>query len=187
MKNKLFITFVVTFGFAVSAFGQSAVVTVDDIKILEGKKWIGTLTYLDYSSNNKTAIPSELTVTKIERADGSWNFSYEYPKEPKSNNFADATVENSGRTFNGQKVIEKTVLADKTIRIVATKDGDDNGKKALFRYTYLIAPESFSIKKEVQIAGTSKWFERNTYSWQRGEALRNSMPMMINPGQTGKP
>ncbi len=41
------------FVFVVSASAQSAKISADDIKIIEGTKWVGTLTYLDYNSNKK--------------------------------------------------------------------------------------------------------------------------------------
>jgi hypothetical protein len=149
------------------AHGQSAVITPIDIQILEGPKWTGMLTYLDYSSNKRTSIKSNLTVTRKATDPAVWTFAYEYPDEPKANDASDAVLEDGGRKFFGETVIEKKYLAGKTIQVVTTQAGTDNGKKALFRYTYLINAKSLSIKKEVQIEGSSDWFERNEYRWVR--------------------
>lgn len=155
------ILFVSTF-----SVGQ-AVLESKDLEILEGTKWTGTLTYLDYSSNKTTTIKSNLTVTRKSKEPPVWTFAYEYPDEPKANDSSDAVLEEGGRKFFGEAVIEKKYLPDETLRMVTTQPGTDNGKKALFRYTYLINSKSLSIKKEVQIEGSSVWFERNEYSWAR--------------------
>jgi len=53
---------------AMVAFGtassQSSTVTADDLKVLEGEKWTGNLTYVDYSTNKKTQINSKITITR---------------------------------------------------------------------------------------------------------------------------
>jgi len=141
--------------------------TAKDLRSLEGSKWIGTLTYLDYRSNKKTSIKSNLTVTRKPGAAGVWIFAYEYPDEPNANGSSDVALLDDGKTFNEQTVIETNRLKGQSLRIVSIKDGTDNDKKAKFRYTYLLSEESFSIKKEVQLEGSSDWFERNTYSWAR--------------------
>jgi hypothetical protein len=64
-------------------------------------------------------------------------------------------------------VVERTVLPDKTVRLVTVKQDKDNDKPALLRYTYSIGPRSFSIKKEVSYADSSEFFERNEYRWTR--------------------
>lgn len=147
-----------------SAAAQSVMPT--DLKPLEGGEWVGELTYLDYSSNKKTSIESNLKVAAT--ADSrAWQFEYLYPKEPKANGKFDVRLSADGRTFNDQMVIEKTKLADGTLQLVTTKEGTDNNKKALFKYTYLLGPTKFSIKKEVKVEGGDAFFERNTYSWTR--------------------
>ena len=161
MKNLLGLLFVLlSLSSAVSA--QS--ISEKDLKALEGGPWVGTLTYLDYGSGKKTEIKSNLNVVK--KSDGVWTFEYIYPDEPKANGSSEIAIGDSGKTFNGQAVKSKA-LRDGTLQIVTTKDGDDNKKKAVFRYTYSITPKTFSIRKEVQYVGETEWFERNVYSWTR--------------------
>ncbi len=165
MKN--FICVACLLIFSTFATGQNAVLTPEDLKLFEGPKWTGTLTYLDYRSNKRTSIKSNLTVTQKANTQLTWTFAYEYPDEPKANDSSDAVLEDGGRKFFGENVIEKKYLPGETLRMVTTQPGTDNGKKALFRYTYLINAKSLSITKEVQVEGSSDWFERNEYRWVR--------------------
>ena len=150
--------------FSAAVFGQ-ATLKPKDLSALTGEKWIGQLTYLDYRSNKPTTIKSNLTVTKT--GDSAWSFAYQYPDEPKANSTGEVTLSADGKSFNNQAVVSKRKNSGGGIEIVTNKEGDDNNKKALFRFTYTITPKTFSIRKEVQVEGSTEWFERNTYSWSR--------------------
>jgi hypothetical protein len=166
--TKLSLLLLLTLASAIYAAGQTATIGTDDLKILEGPKWTGTLTYLDYRSNKKTSIKSNVTVSQAKDQSGVWTFDYEYPDEPKANGASNMSLTDGGKMFNGQKVIERSVIADATsLRIVTTKNGTDNDKPAVFRFTYSVTPTSFRIKKEVQLDGSAEWFERNEYIWTR--------------------
>lgn len=161
MKNTIGLLFALLFAACVVS-GQA--VAGKDLKMLEGAAWTGSLTYLDYGSGKKTTIKSDLRVVK--KSDGVWTFEYTYPDEPKANGNSDVSLSADGKTFNGQSVIAREKDRG-TLRIVATKEGEDNKKKALFRYTYLLTKKTFTIRKDVQYVGETEWFERNTYSWTR--------------------
>jgi hypothetical protein len=51
--------FLVTIALAVTTSAQTAKVSASDLKPLEGKQWIGSLTYLDYSSNNDVKLSAD--------------------------------------------------------------------------------------------------------------------------------
>lgn len=141
-------------------------VNESDLKMLEGADWVGELTYLDYGSNKKVSIKSDLKVTR-NGSGRTWEFSYIYPDEPKANGESAVSISPDGRMINGQTVIE-TKRGDNGIRqIVTTMNAEDDGKKAQFRFTYSIGRNEFSIVKEVQFAGSRNWIERNTYRWTR--------------------
>ncbi|MEP6705268.1 MAG: hypothetical protein ABJB34_10735, partial [Acidobacteriota bacterium] len=76
-------------------------------------------------------------------------------------------ISKDGKTFDEETVVERINLPNKTLRIVTTNNGTDNDKPAVFRHTYLLSKQSFSIKKEVKYEGTNEFFERNEYSWIR--------------------
>ena len=77
------------------------------------------------------------------------------------------TLSKDGTTIDGERVIERTNLAGKTLKIVTEKNGPDNDKKALFRFTYLLSKTNFSIKKEVKDEDATEFFVRNEFSWKR--------------------
>lgn len=151
----------------VAASAQTATISPDDLKTLEGPPWIGGLTYLDYSSNKKTLIKSNVTVSRSAADKFTWTFEYQYPDEPKANSKESVVLSPDGKTFDGETVVARTKLPPGTLRFVTTKNGEDNGKKALYRYTYLAGKNNFSVKKEVRLEGTAEFFVRNEYAWTR--------------------
>lgn len=145
--------------------GGTPKVAEEDVQALTGAQWKGALTYLDYGTKKRVSIPSNLNVTRGEGT--SWTFEYLYPDEPKANSKSTIALEDSGRMFDGEKVIERTSAGPGSVKIVTEQSGPDDDKPALFRFTYLIGAKSFSIKKEVRYEGTSEFIERNRYEWTR--------------------
>ena len=153
--------------FAALILPQSAKVLPEDLRRLTGARWAGMLTYTDYGSNKRVSIPSTLTVKEATGDASSWVFEYEYPDEPKANGKQTVKLDEGGTRLDGETVVERTSLDGGLLRIVTERRGTDNDKPALFRYTYLIGPSSFSVKKEARYDGASEFFERNVYSWSR--------------------
>ena len=56
------------------------VVTMDDLHVIEGDNWTGTLTYLDYGSDKRVTIDTAATVEIA--SDTVLKYSISYPKEP---------------------------------------------------------------------------------------------------------
>lgn len=162
--NLLIAVFFSSFVFVLSPSAQTVSILPADIKVLEGEEWVGALTYTDYKSGKPTSIKSNVRFTM--EKDRTWLAEYTYPDEPKANSRAGIVLSLDGSLFNDQKVIAKGTKGD-ILKIVTTKDGTDNDKPAIFRYTYNISKETFSIRKEVKLDGTDKYFERNKYSWTR--------------------
>jgi len=158
------LTLSLLFGFVSS---DSAKLKRSDVQLLTGEQWTGTLTYLDYSTNQTVSIRSNLIVSQSKVDKFAWVFDYEYPDEPKANGSKDVLLGKDGRTFNGENVVEREPLNESTVRAVTEKTGTDNDQKALFRFTYLLGSKSFSIKKEVRYEGAADFIERNQYSWTR--------------------
>lgn len=139
----------------------------NDLQILTGAQWSGTLTYLDYRSQKMISIPVNLSVKPNADDDRSWSFSYNYPDEPRANSEEIIRLSKDGRSLNGEVVLERTRLRDNTIRVVTEKKGQDDNRSASIRYTYLLNDKSFSITKDVRYEGDDKFFQRNAFRWKR--------------------
>ena len=142
-------------------------ITRDDLQVLTGVQWSGTLTYLDYRSNKKVSIPTNLIVRPNGEDKWSWVFEYRYPDEPKANSEEIVRLSKDGKTINGEVVLERTSLPDRTVRFVTEKKGQDNNRPAVIRFTYSLSAKTFSIKKEVRYEDENQFFERNEYFWKR--------------------
>lgn len=142
-------------------------ISTNDLQILTGQQWTGTLTYLDYSTNKRVSIASNLIVSQSKTDKLVWIFEYQYPDEPQANSQETITISQDGRTINDETVVERANPTGDVLKIVTEKSGMDNNKKAVFHYTYLISAKRFSIKKEVQYEGTTEYIERNQYDWKR--------------------
>ncbi|MDN3584646.1 hypothetical protein [Mucilaginibacter flavus] len=141
---------------------QSGVtVKQNELDSMIGKKWAGTLTYLDYTTNQLVPIMTELTVTASSKGPGIYNWATAYPQEPSHNSTDELVISADGKVFDGEAVKARTVLDDGTIRFTTQKEGNDNHKPAVFRLTYLLNARSFSRKKEVCFEGEKQWFTRN--------------------------
>ena len=142
-------------------------VTRDNLQILTGAQWSGTLTYRDYRSNKEVSIPANLTVRPNGEDKWSWVFEYKYPDEPKADSAEIVRLSKDGRSINGEVVVERTSLPDSTVSFVTEKKGEDNNRNASIRFTYSINSRSFSIRKEVRYEGETQFFARNEYRWKR--------------------
>jgi hypothetical protein len=148
-----------------SLFQQTLV--ADDLRVLTGPQWVGTLTYRDYRSDKMISIPSTLTVAETSSENLSWYFAYKYPAEPKANGTKTVAIREEGRMLSDERVVERRQLATDLLKIVTEKKGKDNDRDALLRFTYLINKRSFSITKEVRYKGSVDFLARNQYSWSR--------------------
>lgn len=165
MKKTLTLLFLI-FGVSSLVFANAKIKT-KDLQILTGAQWTGNLIYLDYGTNKQVSIPSNLTVTQSKEDKLSWIFEYKYPDEPKADSKDTVIISKDGSLIDGEKVIERTELGNQTLKIVTEKSGTDNDKNSLFRFTYLIGKNEFSVKKEVKNENSNEFFVRNEYKWKR--------------------
>jgi hypothetical protein len=164
MKSKhIGIAFLTALLFVAGATAQAGL-TAGDLKVLEGAEWVGTLTYLDYSSNKQTSIKSNVRFTPDK--EGTWTAEYSFPDEPKANSRSAFTVSADGTMLNGQKIVGLGSKGD-VLKIITTAEGMDSDKKAAFRFTYYVSRNTLIIRKQVKLEGTEKFFERNVYNWSR--------------------
>lgn len=137
-----------------------------DLDVLVGGRWTGKLTYLDYSSNKKTTILSNLVVEKSNES-RTWYFRNEYPNEPKANQTDTIALSKDGSIIDGETLTDISRASDGGIKFITEKSVLDNGIERLYRFTYMISKTRFSVKKEEQRKGKDDFLERNVYEYTR--------------------
>ncbi|WNJ17237.1 hypothetical protein [Pontibacter sp. G13] len=148
-------------------FQSTNAIQEDDFQLLLGNKWYGSLTYLDYQSQEEVTLASTVSAEGFDKNPRKGLLTFEYPDEPSANYQEDIHVNGSGTKLNGQLVVNRRQLSDGTIRIYTEDEGKDNDKRAIFYYTYEFSETEFSIIKEVQYTDGSPRFIRNKYSFTR--------------------
>lgn len=139
-----------------------------DLKIMEGN-WVGTLTYLDYKSNQPFTMPAN---TSIQQSKDNPNFflrSLGYSNEPKANKKDTLVIGKNGTTFDGYTIVSYKKLSADSIFIITQQKGIDGNddKPALLRHTYTISNHVFTNRKDVKFDGTTTWIKRSEYSFKR--------------------
>lgn len=140
-------------------------ITSMDLNPLIGD-WSGSLTYIDYSSNNPFSMPAKLNV-KQGKNEREFILFISYPKEPKANGKEKIKISKKGDKLNNYQVISKDVLENSQIQIITEHAGKDNNKKATIRDIYILGEKQFIIRKEVQFENSTKWLKRNEYSFSK--------------------
>jgi hypothetical protein len=137
---------------------QTATMKINDLDRMCGKKWSGTLTYLDYGTHQLVPVKTELNVKVKSPGDYEWITSY--PEEPSHNSTDDLVISPDGKTFDGEKVTARSEM-NGSLLFSTEKDGNDDHKAARFRFSYVITATTFSRKKEVCYSGEQQWITRN--------------------------
>lgn len=163
MKNILFVL-LLTMGFGAAAQEK---ISISDFKPLTGK-WMGTLTYLDYTSGKPYTMLCNITTIINESDIGQLVYDIEYPDEPRANGRDTADINTAGTMIDDELVVSNSKVKGVT-KIVTEKKGVDGNdrRKALFRFTYEFSNNSFSKRKEVLFVGEDKWILRHEYKMTR--------------------
>jgi hypothetical protein len=146
---------------------EKNVIEISDIQNLIGD-WEGTLTYIDYTSNNPFSMPSALEI-KSRKKNRKLILYYKYKNEPKANSKSKFKISKDGSELNGKSIISRLKKTEGNIQIITEysgKDGNDN-KNAKIRNIYIIGVEKFVMRKEVQFEGTNDWIMRNEYNFNK--------------------
>lgn len=152
----------------IAADSQSGVIRTTDFDALVGETWRGTLTYLDYSSKKLTTIRSTMRVTPAEN--GAWTFAVGYDDEPHADGASTLRITDSGTRIQIDDTAERVVSRTNTptgFQFVTEQQGADDERPATIRKTYTRAADTFSIRKDVRLDGTTEFFNRHVYEWKR--------------------
>ena len=146
---------------------STARIEAADIETLTGTPWVGTLTYLDYTSHQPTTIDSSLIVRRTQDAPKSWEFGVGYSKEPHADSKDVVTLSGGGSMLGDEAVVSREVLPGGGVRIVTEMDGEDDNRHSRFRFEHTITPHEYSRRKLVRFDGEKEYFERHVYRWAR--------------------
>lgn len=161
MRSIFFLLFL---SIVFSLSGQTGIAMTDDFDVLAGGRWTGKLTYLDYSSNETTTIRTTLKVEPVKPGKPVWRFYHVYPDEPQANHTNKVRIASNGRRINNETVISRVRIADGSIELVTTRSIG----KMRFRYTYRIAEDVYSVRKEEATKEAPyTYIERNTYYYEK--------------------
>ena len=167
--TKILILFMVLFSFEgytqETTVMSSEKITPQDLQILIGE-WTGSLTYIDYSSNQPYTMPANLNVKQGKNENQLLLFNI-YPNEPKANSKDKLILSKDGLALNKKNVRSKERLTNGSLQITTEYMGNDNKKKALIRNIYLLGENQFIMRKEVQFINTSEWLKRNEFNYKR--------------------
>lgn len=147
-------------------YGQNQIFPEDLDQIIG--EWQGSLTYLDYQTNQPYTMPANLI---IEQGKNDYELVLKniYPNEPKANNKERMKISKTGLQLNKHNITSRLALENGDIQIQTVHKGKDDRKKALIRYTYLIGKKSFIMKKEVQFNELDPWIKRNEFNYVKKE------------------
>jgi len=135
-----------------------------DLTGLGGEDWAGTLTYLDYGSGEKVAIPVRANVTvKL----GCVRLGLIYPGEPEANSIDEICISEDGRKFGDAGLISLQRLEPNFIAFQTEADGQDDNKPARIRQNYILSRAAFTSGKEVSFDDGETWTERNEFDLER--------------------
>ncbi|MCY7362009.1 MAG: hypothetical protein LH629_08090 [Ignavibacteria bacterium] len=164
ISKALFLLSVMITGFVF----DNPFINSEELKILTGEKWKGTLTYLDYGKNKFVNIPSDITIVQSAEDSNIYFFEYEYPDEPHANGIDTVVINDEGHKLNDELIIDKKNNdSNNYITLVTQKNGFDNDKKAVLKHTYVISEKKFVIAKFVKYDNENDFFKRNEYSYER--------------------
>lgn len=138
-----------------------------DVDLLCGKPWVGTLTYLDYTSKKETAIDSSLIVRRVGTGPAAWEFGVGYSKEPHADVKEVAALSADGRMLGDERVVSREGLAGGGVRFVTEAEGKDDNRPAKFRYEHTITANEYTRRKLVRFDGETEFFQRHVYRWAR--------------------
>lgn len=143
-----------------------AKISIADLVPAAGK-WKGQLTYLDYTSNKQESIPATASVDI--KSENLFKLAIYYTNEPSRNGKDVYRINKKGTMINDQKVIERTLQADGTLKIVLESKGPDGNdhKPATFHHELVIGKTVFTMTKLVRFDGDDQFFQRNQYAFSR--------------------
>lgn len=150
-----------------SAQTQSTTVNVsmEDFKTLEGDTWNGALAYLNYNSDERSTIPVKLAIKVL--SDQKLQYAIQYPGEESHNAKEVLRLSKDGAKIDGAVLVSRETDIDGALVLTTEAKGKDDNRPANIQMVYIVAPNVFSIRKNVKFASDATYFNRNEYRFTR--------------------
>ncbi len=145
--------------------GHGHGVSMADLARLAGDGWSGSLTYLNYGSDERSTIPVNLQVRTPKGR--TMAYAIQYPGEEAYNSKEKLELSRDGGELNGDAITDRLETADGALVIRTLGRGEDDDRPADIEFVYSIDDERFSITKNVRFEGTKDWIKRNEYVFTR--------------------
>lgn len=137
----------------------------EDLDTLIGE-WTGTLTYIDYRSNEPYTMPADVNIKKG-KSENKFILDNIYPNEPKANNTDKLVLSKDGNKINNYPIVSSTELPDGVIQIKTEHAGKDNNQKALIQNIITISQDKFINAKYVKFENSEEWIKRSEFNYRR--------------------
>ena len=144
---------------------ESPTVTIQDFESLEGEGWSGTLSYLNYNSDERSQIPVKLAIKVLNSR--KLEYAVQYPGEEEYNAKEVLKLSKTGTKIDGATLTKRELNADGTLILKTEAKGKDDSQPADIQMIYFVSPNVFRIQKNVKFEGDSEYFNRNEYSFTR--------------------
>ncbi|MEP4051119.1 MAG: hypothetical protein ABJN22_02625 [Litorimonas sp.] len=135
-----------------------------DFSSILGDGWTGTLSYKDYSSGEKSVIPVNTSVEKINAR--TIVYRLEYPKETDYNSTERLRISRDGTRVDGAQIIKRERVNNRLEITIRTRS-TDNKVPANIEITYKLGRNQFDIVQRVLPDDGGAPFIRNQYSFKR--------------------
>ncbi|NNE05695.1 MAG: hypothetical protein HKN15_08245 [Xanthomonadales bacterium] len=140
-------------------------VSMQDFRILEGENWEGSLSYLNYGSDQRYSIPVMMAIEILN--DRSLRFSIRYPGEEQYNDSEKIRISRNGKRVDGFDLVAREDRADGALILTSQGSGRDDDRKADIQTVYTISANAFQIEKNIRFGQDDEFFNRNTYQFVR--------------------
>lgn len=139
--------------------------TSENLEIVTGDDWSGSLTYLNYQEPFEDVTIS--AAIEVEAMENGLAFAYKYPDEPQANSTGEALISEDGMSFMGAPIVSNQAMETGGRQVITLEDCEDMGREAICAMTYTFSANAFQIEKMVTVKGESESFRRNEYVFTR--------------------
>jgi len=133
--------------------------------------WQGTLTYLDYRSQQTTVLPTTARgeMTRPDQLLLHFDYQESSTRHVLGTDTLTVAPEGAHLRWDGTSyaIRSKEWLPRQTLRLVLEGEAQDDGRPATIRKTLTLGPHQLTVKKEVRLGAEAPFFQRHEYRFTR--------------------